>query len=123
MKIDKLNIADTTTKPLSEILEDSDSYNIQILKEDHSFEIKLLKNGQYIFISLKHNSNDYPIEHIEFYDNETKLEVLNELKIQINNLEKQKSRITKKKILLGEKLQVELLVDDKWKEYGYTFKQ
>jgi len=123
LKIDKSNIANVTTKPLSEILEESDSYNIQILKDAHSFEIKLLKNCQYIFISLKHNSNNYPIEHIEFYNNETKLEVLNELKIQINKLEKQKSRITKKKKMLGEKLQVEILVDDKWKEYGYTFKQ
>ena len=122
MNIDFKDIEKVNQTFQIEVSEKSDYYTFLIQKEDHSFEVQLLKNGQYIYTTLYSNDNKYAIEHIEFYMNETKNEVLQEVSDEIQKLKNFQSRIIIKKKWFRNTIQVELLKRNKWDKYGYSSK-
>ena len=122
MNIDHNDIEKINQTLQTEVVEKSEYYSFIIHKFDHSFEVQLLKNGQYIFTTLYSNNKKYEIEHIEFYMNESKNEVLKELFEQIQQLKNLDSRIVNKKKWFRNKIQVELLKQNRWEEYGYLSK-
>lgn len=122
MNIDIQDIEEINQTFQTAVVEKSEYYRFLIQKTDYSFEVQLLKNGQYIFTTLCSNNKKYEIEHIEFYMNETKNEVLKELFEQIHQLKNLDSRIVNKRKWFRNKIQVELLKQNNWEEFGYPSK-
>ncbi|MBC5775452.1 hypothetical protein H8S95_15345 [Pontibacter sp. KCTC 32443] len=92
-------------------------YQFLIKKEaGHSFGVTLLKNRQYIFVSLLDGEDEYPIEHIEFYNNEAEDEVLAELSDVVKKLKINPSKVVE---LRNAKKAAELYEKGEWKRYGY----
>lgn len=92
-------------------------YDLCITKETgHSFKVTLLKNGQYIFVSLLDGEDEFPIEHIEFYNNESEADVMEELDFVLNKLKINPSRVIE---LKDSKKAAELYQNGEWKRFGY----
>ena len=100
--------------------ENKDSFTFSIQKDDHAFEVQILKNGQYIYVLLILIDQPYPIEHIEFYMNESKDEVLEELLWNLNTLNQNKTKISEhKNWLRSKRIKVEILKNNTWENFGY----
>ncbi|MDU0371311.1 hypothetical protein ACFPAF_12960 [Hymenobacter endophyticus] len=95
-------------------------YQFKIVKINYTILVDLLKNGQYIFIAIMINHKECAVEHIEFYMNETKQEILQEAQEIIEFLATHDSKIVCKQI--GNKLQMslEVLKSGEWFQYGYA---
>lgn len=95
-------------------------YIFSIEKENEvNFDVTVLKNGQYFFVSLILAENRYPIEHIEFYNDETEVEVLDELTSLLKKLKGSPCRVSDYKSWFEKKKKVELLEDGEWIMFGY----
>jgi len=100
-------------------IEDQDSFIITIPKVNHSFKIQALKNGQFIYVSLFRDSDEYLIEHFEFYMHETKKEILNELNVQVNTLASNETRTSIQRKWFSDKVKAQIFVEGEWINYGY----
>ncbi len=99
--------------------ESNDWFKFYVDKQDHEFEVLILKSGQYIFVQLFIEKREFPIEHIEFFSNESTNEILEELIYILNLLNQNKSRFTEKKNWFGTKMKAEIKEKEKWMLFGY----
>jgi hypothetical protein len=99
--------------------EDDDGYNFHISKNTHALNIYILKNGQYIFVALIINHLQYPIEHIEFYMNETDKEIIEEAKEVLELLSQCETRYLSAGKNNKLKMFLEVLQHGVWTLFGY----
>ena len=99
--------------------ESNDWFKFYVDKQDHRFEVLVLKSGQYIFVQLFIEKREFPIEHIEFFSNESITEILEELAYILNLLSQNESRFTEKKNWFGTKMKAEIKEKEKWTLFGY----
>jgi hypothetical protein len=100
--------------------EEKNSYNFIINKhESYKLEISILNWGQYIYVSILKDTFIYPVEHIEFFQNESANEILEILVDVLKRLKNNESRVSEKKNWFGAKTQLELLENGKWSRFGY----
>ncbi len=103
-----------------EIEENVDLYKFIIYKHDHSVIASLLKNHQYIFVDVIYQGKKSSIEHIEFYNNETENEVINELNDLVKLISTNSTRIISKNKLWGTLIGLEIFKEHKWARFGYS---
>lgn len=101
-------------------VENSDLFEFTIDKRSHAFKLQFLKDGQYIFIGLIQDGLEYQIEHLEYYMNETKDEMLEELNSYLTKLKTNESRVTTKKCCFKSRYVVELLENGSWSKFGLS---
>jgi len=119
MNIGRIEIETISEESDINFIEERDWFKFDIVKENHGFHVQILKNGQYIFVSLILNSRGFPIEHIEFYMQESEEEVLEELIRILNLLNLKISRVSENKKRKSIKFTVEIRENDKWVKFGY----
>ena len=119
MEIIEPKIKSVSTETSVNFTESDDWFRFEIHKEDHGFYVQILKSGQYIFVSLLIDDSEFPIEHIEFYDNESDEDVLEELIVILNYLKRNPTRFNHKKRWSGIRMKVEVQEHDEWIVFGY----
>jgi len=95
------------------------SYDFNIDKNTHVLELSILKNGQYLFVALIVNNALYPIEHIEFYMNESNEEIIQEAKDVLRLLSEHDTRYASINKNSKVKLFLEILENKVWTLFGY----
>ncbi len=100
--------------------ESDDWFKLRIEKENHGFDVQILKSGQYLFVSLLIEKREFPIEHIEFYMQESKGEILEELTVNLNRLIFNESRFSESKKWFKTKMKVEIKENEEWIDFGYA---
>ncbi|MCB2410300.1 hypothetical protein [Hymenobacter lucidus] len=101
------------------VTETQHCFAFRLSKGTHEIAIELLKNGQYIFVSLIVDQLEYPIEHMEFYMQETKTEILQEAWAMTELLYTHETRFARAVKGSASKLALEVLREGSWTQFGY----